>query len=65
MAGRKGDRRGEALMNDIITHLNEIQLFRGNTHIFLYTKNRICRFFSSLGFYEIVRIPGEIVFMEK
>lgn len=61
----RGDRRGEALMNDIITHLNEIQLFRGNTHIFLYTKNESAGFFSSLGFYEIVRIPGEIVFMEN
>lgn len=61
----KHDHRGEALMNDIITHLNEIQLNRGNTHIFLYTKCKSADFFRSLGFYEIVRIPDEVVFMEN
>ncbi len=57
--------QGEGLMNEIVGHLTEIQFARGNTHLFLYTKCESAKFFSSLGFYEIARIPGQIVFMEN
>ena len=47
--------QGEGLMNQIMTHLMEIQVSRGNTHLFLYTKCSSARFFADLGFYEIAR----------
>lgn len=46
-------------------HLVEVQFSRGNTHLFLYTKCDSARFFGDLGFYEIARINGQIVFMEN
>ena len=57
--------QGEGLMNSIVSHLIEVQFFRGNTHLFLYTKCDSARFFGDLGFYEIARINGQIVFMEN
>ena len=52
-------------MNQIVTHLISVQFERGNTHIFLYTKCNSAKFFGDLGFYEIARIDGQIVFMEN
>lgn len=57
-------RQGEGLLNQIISHLMEVQTQRGNTHLFLYTKPQSARFFGDLGFYEIVRAEG-VVFMEN
>lgn len=57
--------QGEGLLNEIITHLIDVQFARGNTHLFLYTKCDTARFFSDLGFYEIVRVNEQIVFMEN
>lgn len=57
--------QGEGLMNEIVTHLVEVQFERGNTHLFLYTKCSSSEFFKSLGFYEIVHINDQIVFMEN
>ncbi len=57
--------QGLGLMNLIVGHLIEQQVMRGNGHIFLYTKCDSAKFFGDLGFYEIVRIEGEIVFMEN
>lgn len=57
--------QGEGLMNEIVGHLMEVQFARGNTHLFLYTKCDSAKFFGDLGFYEIARIPGQIVFMEN
>lgn len=57
--------QGEGLMNEIVTHLIQYQAQRGNTHLFLYTKCSAAGFFEDLGFYEIVRIEGKIVFMEN
>lgn len=59
------DHQGEGLMNQIISHLIEVQFERGNTHLFLYTKCSSAKFFGDLGFYEIARIDGQIVFMEN
>lgn len=59
------DHQGEGLMNQIMTHLMEIQVARGNTHLFLYTKCSSARFFADLGFYEIARTDGQVVFMEN
>lgn len=57
--------QGEGLMNQIVTHLISIQFERGNTPLFLYTKCNSAKFFGDLGFYEIARIDGQIVFMEN
>lgn len=59
------DHQGEGLLNAIISHLTEVQFARGNIHLFLYTKCSSSKFFSDLGFYEIARIEGQIVFMEN
>ena len=62
------EHQGEGLMNEIITHLVQLQFERGNYHLFLYTKVSTAKFFRDLGFYEIVRIEGEgngVVFMEN
>lgn len=59
------DHQGEGLLNQIITHLMEIQYERGNTSLFLYTKCNTARFFGDLGFYEIARVEGKVVFMEN
>ena len=57
--------QGEGLLNEIISHLVQVQYARGNTHLFLYTKETSARFFASLGFYEIARVDGTLVFMEN
>lgn len=59
------EHQGEGLMNSIVSHLIEVQFSHGNTHLFLYTKCDSARFFGDLGFYEIARINGQIVFMEN
>lgn len=57
--------QGEGLLNEIITHLIEIQCQRGNMHLFLYTKPQSAKFFQDLGFYEIARVENSLVFMEN
>lgn len=57
--------QGEGVMNQMITHLTSVQFSRGNTHLFLYTKNRSAPFFADLGFYEIANVKNQIVFMEN
>jgi len=59
------DRQGEGLLNQIVTHLMEVQAQRGNTHLFLYTKPQSAKFFGDLGFYEVARVEGSLVFMEN
>ena len=57
--------QGEGLMNQIVTHLVDYEFSRGLTHLFLYTKNKSMKFFRDLGFFEIVNIENQIVFMEN
>ncbi len=57
--------QGEGLMNEIVSHLVNVQFERGNHHMFLYTKCTSAKFFRDLGFNEIARIDGQIVFMEN
>jgi len=56
--------QGEGLMNQIMTHLIEVQYKRNNTKFFLYTKYNSAKFFKDLGFYEICK-DKQIVFMEN
>ncbi|MGL6201500.1 MAG: [citrate (pro-3S)-lyase] ligase [Lachnospiraceae bacterium] len=57
--------QGEGLMNIVVTHLVNMQFAKGNSHLFLYTKCDSARFFSDLGFYKIVDIDNQLVFMEN
>ena len=57
--------QGEGLLNQIISHLTDYQAARGNFRLFLYTKPASAKFMSDLGFYEIARVPGKLVFMEN
>lgn len=57
--------QGEGLMNQIVTHLMEVQVNRCNTRLFLYTKCSSAKFFGDLGFHEIARVDGQVVFMEN
>lgn len=59
------EHQGEGLLNEIISHLMEVQYARGNIHLFLYTKVNSAKFFGDLGFYEIARVDGTLVFMEN
>lgn len=59
------DHQGEGLLNMITSHLVEVQAARGNFHLFLYSKPKSARFFADLGFFEIVRLDGTLVFMEN
>ena len=61
------DRRhqGEGLLNTLVSHLMEYQQQRGNHHLFLYTKATSASFFRDLGFCEIARVDGTLVFMEN
>lgn len=60
-----GSHQGEGLLNQIISHLMQVQYERGNLHLFLYTKTGSALFFQDLGFYEIARVDGTLVFMEN
>ena len=57
--------QGEGLLNEIITHLINVQYERGNHHLFLYTKVKSAKFFHDLGFYEIAQVEDTLVFMEN
>lgn len=57
--------QGEGLLNQIISHLIDVQYRRGILHLFLYTKAESSRFFQDLGFHEIARVTDKLVFMEN
>lgn len=57
--------RGEGYLNQIVTFLIEEQTRRGFGEVFLYTKPESARFFADLGFDEIERVPGYLVFMSN
>ena len=59
------DHQGEGLLNQVLSHLVDIQMARGNSHLFLYTKPGSAKFMTDLGFHEITRVPGSLVFMEN
>ncbi len=59
------EHQGSGLLNQIVTHLINVQYARGNFHLFLCTKPSAARYFKDLGFYEVVRAEGSSVFMEN
>ncbi len=60
----EGAHRGEGLLNRIVTRLVEVQMRRGNSRLFLYTRPDRTPFFTDLGFFEVARGEG-VVFMEN
>ena len=59
------EHRGEGLLNQIVTHLTNVQLQRGNLHLFVYTKTGSARFFQDLGYHLIAQVPGRVAFLEN
>ena len=57
--------RGEGLMNSVVSFLVQEAFAQGRSHLFLCTKYDTARFFRDVGFYEIVSVPGQIVFLEN
>lgn len=57
--------QGEGLLGLLMTRLLELQAERGHHTVFLYTKPDAAHFFADLGFSEIARVPGKLVFMEN
>lgn len=58
------EHQGEGLLNAVVSHLLSVQIERGNSHVFLYTKPESAKFFADLGFYEIAR-ADRMVFLEN
>lgn len=59
------EHRGEGILNLLLSHLIEMEMQRGNSHLFVYTKPGSAGFFSDLGFHEIARVDNSLVFMEN
>lgn len=57
--------QGEGLLNQVVSHLIQRQFEQGVTDLFLYTKYDKAVYFKDLGFYEIARADGKVVFMEN
>lgn len=57
--------QGTGLLNQVVTHLINVQHARGNVHLFLCTKPSAAPYFEDLGFYEIARAADSLVFMEN
>lgn len=59
------EHQGEGLLNQVVSHLLEVQFGRGNFRSFLYTKTDTAKFFGDLGFYEIAQVDHTLAFMEN
>lgn len=59
------EHQGEGLLNQLVAHLMQVQLQRGNLHLFVYTKTESARFFQDLGFHCIAQTPGRVSFLEN
>ena len=59
------EHQGEGLMNQLLTHLTRVQLDRGNSRLFVYTKTESAKFFQDLGYHLIAHVPGRVSFLEN
>lgn len=57
--------QGEGLLNELVSHLVDVQYRRGIIHLFLYTKVSSAKYFRDLGFYPIAQVDDSLVFMEN
>lgn len=58
-------RRGEGLLNQVVSHLMDHQAAQGTFHLFVYTKADTAKFFQELGFYEIAQVENTLSFLEN
>lgn len=56
---------GGSVINQLISHLMSIVFENGQNACYVYTKPSASQSFTYLGFQEITRVKGELVFMEK
>ena len=59
-----GERQGQGLMAQVAGYLIRAQAERGRAHLFVYTKTAAAPLFEDLGFHEIARVEGALVFLE-
>lgn len=59
------DHQGEGLLNQIVSHLVDVEAQQGRFRLFLYTKIDAAKFFGDLGFHEIAQVDHTLVFMEN
>ena len=57
--------QGEGLMNKLVNHLIEEERDLSNLHLFVYTKVATAKFFRDMGFHEIARVDGTLMFLEN
>ena len=57
--------QGEGLSNMIVSHLVSEAYFRGNTHLFIYTKPVNLNMFKDMGFYKIEEVEDRVVLLEN
>lgn len=57
--------QGIGLLNKIVSHLVNEAYFRGNTHLFIYTKPKNKILFNDVGFYEIAEVPNKVCLLEN
>ena len=57
--------QGAGLSNMIVSHLVSEAYFRGNTHLFIYTKPINLKMFRDMGFYKIEEVKDQVVLLEN
>lgn len=57
--------QGEGLSNKIVSLLVNEQYYRGNTHLFIYTKPENRNMFGDMGFVEIYTVDGQVSLLEN
>lgn len=57
--------QGGGLANKIVTLLINEQYYRGNTHLFIFTKPSNVNMFRDMGFYEITRVRDAVSLLEN
>lgn len=57
--------QGEGLTNKIVSLLVNEQYYRGNTHLFIYTKPENVSVFRDVGFYEIQTVKDKVSLLEN
>lgn len=57
--------QGMGISNKIVSHLVNEAYFRGNTHLFIYTKPKNEFLFKNIGFYKIAEVLDEVCLLEN
>ncbi len=57
--------QGMGISNKIVTYLVNEAYFRGNTHLFIYTKPKNESLFKDIGFYKIAEVSDKVCLLEN